>query len=184
MFAKGTITGIAYNVLTRRSQMTIDSSFKPEELQELLKKDLKIELSQWSEKRTLNANAYYWKLVGLIAEYMAISTAEVHNRMLRDYGAVEYIGDMPVEVEVPDTEKSEREMLENMEVHLLPTDETRFHPDGWYRVCMLLKGSKRYDQKEMARLIDGITGECHELGIPTMTPDETERIKALWNQSS
>jgi hypothetical protein len=36
------------------------------------------------------------------------------------------------------------------------------------------------DSSQMARLLDGVISEARELGITTETPDEIERMKALW----
>ena len=36
------------------------------------------------------------------------------------------------------------------------------------------------DSKQMSELIDGTVSEADELGIETRTPDEIERMKALW----
>ena len=44
----------------------------------------------------------------------------------------------------------------------------------------ILKGSSEYDTREMSILIDGIVTECQDLGIETMTPNELERLKSLW----
>jgi hypothetical protein len=32
----------------------------------------------------------------------------------------------------------------------------------------------------MAKLIDGVVGECKELNIETLTPDELARMKSEW----
>ena len=45
-----------------------------------------------------------------------------------------------------------------------------------YRVY---KGSSQFNTKEMAVLIDGVVSEAQELGIPTESPAEIERIKNL-----
>lgn len=44
------------------------------------------------------------------------------------------------------------------------------------RVCF---GSSSYDTKQMARLLEGITNECRDLGIETRTPDELAEIMSL-----
>ena len=47
----------------------------------------------------------------------------------------------------------------------------------------VLRPTHEYDSAEMAHLIDGTVEEAKELGIPTMTPNEIERMKALWNSN-
>lgn len=182
MQSKAMITGIDFNVLTGRSQVTIDMSIMPEDLQKYYRKPIRVEISAWSEKRSLNANAYYWKMVGELALMMGLTNDEVHNLMLREYGAIETYDGSPVVVEIPDTAKAEDETLRSDTVHLKPTAETRQCADGSFRVYMLLKGSSRYNRAEMARLINGTISECNALGIETITPDEKERMLAAWNQ--
>ena len=41
-------------------------------------------------------------------------------------------------------------------------------------------GSSSYNTKQMASFIDYVVQEAKELGIQTETPDEIERMKALW----
>lgn len=44
----------------------------------------------------------------------------------------------------------------------------------------MIKGTSEYDTKEMSVFIDGVVSEAKELGIQTETPEEIERLKALW----
>ena len=44
-------------------------------------------------------------------------------------------------------------------------------------------GSSQYDTKQMSRLIDGIVGECEDLGIETMTPGELAMLKEGWGNA-
>ncbi|MEI3350027.1 MAG: hypothetical protein V8R18_02645 [Clostridium sp.] len=52
-------------------------------------KPLRIIAKQWREKRSLDANAYYWVLLSRLAEMAGISKPRAHNLMLRRYGQVE-----------------------------------------------------------------------------------------------
>ena len=49
-------------------------------------KRLVIEAKRYSEKRSLNANNYFWKLCELIAQKMESTQDEVHDLMLYRYG--------------------------------------------------------------------------------------------------
>lgn len=64
--------------------------------------------------------------------------------------------------------------------HLYPTDETESRKGVVYRWYIKLKGSSKYDTKEMARLIDGTVEDAKELGIETLPPEDLERMKAAW----
>ena len=45
---------------------------------------------------------------------------------------------------------------------------------------MVYKQTHTLDTAEMARLIDGAVSEAQQLGIETKTPEELDKIKALW----
>lgn len=49
------------------------------------------ELKKWFEKRSLNANALYWKMCGALAKKLRVPNAEMHNTLLRRYGSLQEI---------------------------------------------------------------------------------------------
>lgn len=62
-----------------------------EALQTFSGKEMDVKLKQHREKRSLDANAYYWCLLTKLARIHGWSNAEAHNRMLRDYGQYERV---------------------------------------------------------------------------------------------
>src|SRR5690554_4895208 len=44
------------------------------------------EIKEYKQKRSLDANAYYWVLVSKIADVLRTSKEELHFRMLKEYG--------------------------------------------------------------------------------------------------
>ncbi len=48
--------------------------------------DKKYEVKEYSEKRGLKANAYYWELVNQLANILRISKEELHFLLLQRYG--------------------------------------------------------------------------------------------------
>ena len=54
-----------------------------------LQKDgrLDMTLKKHSDKRSLDANAYYWKLLGELAKALQTSHEELHNQLLDSYGS-------------------------------------------------------------------------------------------------
>ena len=47
----------------------------------------------------------------------------------------------------------------------------------------VFKGSSQYDSKEMSILIDGVVQECTNLGIPTITGEELNKLKGSWSNN-
>ena len=54
---------------------------------------LRIKAVKWTEKRSLDANAYFHVLVGKIADVMTISKAKAKNLMICQYGQPERLDD-------------------------------------------------------------------------------------------
>ena len=74
--------------------------------------------------------------------------------------------------------------LEAETYHIKPTSQVQKGADGTlFRTYKMLRGSSTYDTKEMSYLIDGLVGECRELGIETLPPRELERMMAVYEQN-
>lgn len=136
------------------------------------------DLREHKEKRSLTQNGYYWKLLSLTADKLRISKAELHNRMLRDFGQRQYIAGKLVTVMIPDTDDAERMALRAETYHIQPTAQVITGSGGTrYRQYVLLRGSSEYDTREMTVLLDGMIAEAQQQGIETLTPMELERIR-------
>ena len=171
----GRYHGQPYHDVTIGSWLVTFEVDKPPLEYEMQKdKELKIEIKQNRQKRSLNANAYFHVLVEKIAEVNQTSHAEVHNQLIARYGYMdEDIKNIILDDEIP------WEKLES--IHLRPTSATKVLDNGkLYRVYFVMRGSHTYDTKEMARLIDGTISEAKELGIETMPPDELRRMVEQW----
>ena len=142
---------------------------------------LSLEIKPYRAKRSLDANAYYWVLIGKLAKVLGLSNPELHNIMLRRYGQPETFEGKAVYMTIPDTEEAERKAANASDYHLQPTSQVREGKDGIRcRTYKLLRGSHTFTSEEMARLIDGLAGECKEAGIPEAeiaTPEEKRLLK-------
>lgn len=177
MRCKGTLKALYrdYSLGTWVVQLDIE---KPVELP--IGEKVSVDVVKYREKRSLDANAYYWKLSNEIARVLRISSAEAHNRLLRAYGTPMEIDEQYMYALLPDMEECDLKALRADTYHIAPTDETVYMDGQTYRKYMVIKGSHLYNTAEMSRLIDGTVEEAKELGIETMTPDEIERLKAAW----
>lgn len=148
----------------------------PAEYEELKDKDVNIELKAWKDKRTKNANALYWELIGKLAKVQGFSNAYAHNYIIQHYGVPEYIDGRTVCMWLPDTDKALNRVMETTLYHLMPLNEVK----GTERLYMLMKSSHQYDKAEFSRLINGLIDECHELNIPTDSPDDIAHMLELY----
>lgn len=129
--------------------------------------DKEYELKEYKEKRSLDANAYYWKMISEMAGILRTSKEELHLKMLKEYGETYSM--------------------------LIPADKKIKGLVKYYEVESVIKrGDKKFvsykaylpssemDTKQMSILIDGVVSEAKELGIETLTPSQIEEIKLRW----
>lgn len=174
MECKGKITTIAHDFESRGILMTLSlTDVSMQELQTFkAMEDLSVSIKKYRRKRSLDANAYCWVLCGKIAEAVCSSKDEIYEEMLQRYGYCYEDGDGYV----PMTVRSSADMS-GFGGHWKFIRES-----GGFKSYLKIRGSSEYDSAEMGRFIDSIVLEAKDLGIQTETPDEIERMKALWGK--
>lgn len=183
MECTGRFKGLGIDLMSKQQRLEIEVDNDIREEYEALrdKPKLKIRITKYKKKRSLDANAYYWTLLTKFADVVGLSNPEAHNMMLRGYGQSEIFDGKAVYVTIPDTEESEKKVNNATDYHLAPTSQVRMgNDDVMYRTYRLLRGSRTYDTKEMSRLIDGLITCCKEAGIPETeiaTPNEKEMLQ-------
>lgn len=177
MEIKGRLIDIVKDWLTGEIRITLGVLAVPSGIEALRDIPLRISLKKWREKRSITANAYYWVLIGKIADVVNMPQPAIHNLMLRRYGQTELIDGQIVTMAIPDTDEAEDKVVNATNYHLKPTSHTREGKNGQiFRIYRMIKGSSEYDTKEMATLIDGTVSEAKELGIETLPEEEIERM--------
>ena len=126
-------------------------------------KDKVFEVKEYHPKRSLNANAYAWALIGQLADVLRKSKEEVYFEMLKSYGQSEFVS-VRSDIDVKGYFKYYEEYGKG---HVEGREFTHYK---------VYKGSSEMDSREMAILIDGIIQEARQLGIETITPAEKERL--------
>lgn len=126
-----------------------------------------VKIDKHREKRSLNANAYLWKLVTEIGNILNKSKEEVYLQMLIDYGQSEMVSILS-EIEVKGYFKYYK---------LAGTSILNGKEFNHYKIY---KGSSEYDTKEMNILLNGAVQEAKNLGIKTKDDIELERLVEEW----
>lgn len=141
---------------------------------------LNIIVKRFTYRRSLNANKYFHVLVGKIADAHnpPISKARAKNILLGKYGQREIFDDGPLIISVI----SEVDMLEREDLHCVAAGYGTAN-DKEFTHWAVIRGTHTYDNREMSALIDGTVEDAKEMGIETLSPDEIERLKALWNSN-
>lgn len=136
---------------------------------------LSIEIKPYRARRSLDANAYAWVLMDRLAEKLNESKVNIYREYIRHIGG-----------------NSEIVCVKNSALERL-CDAWGKNGVGWVTdtlpsklegcTCVILySGSSTYDTAQMSRLLDLIIQDCKIQGIPTETPDEIARLKALWGE--
>lgn len=135
-----------------------------------------VEAKPHREKRSLDANAYFWVLAGKLAARVGSSPDDVYRQYIRDV-ADNYV-----------IQPVREDMLERwghiwcnghmgrMTEDLGPCRRT----EGYHNVRCYL-GSSDYDTAQMARLIGLVVEDCKAQGIETKTPQELAAMMEAWD---
>lgn len=131
-----------------------------------------VEAKKYRQKRSLDANAYCWTLIGKIALKMKITSLEVYRKAISEAGVYEII---PIKNEAVDR------YIEIWQGNGLGWICEKFPSklEGFTNVRAFY-GSSVYDTAEMSRLIDYIVMDCKELGIETKSREELNSLLDEW----
>lgn len=142
---------------------------------------LDVKVEPHHERRSLDANAYFWVLAQKLAEKLSlrgqkpVSAEEVYRNYIRDIGAYQIL---PVKVDA----------VEQF------TKAWESHGKGWivvfigesklkgYANLQVFYGSSVYNKEQMGRLIDAVVADCKEFGIETKTPEEIANMLSLMEE--
>lgn len=133
----------------------------------MLDDDKIYEVKEHKNKRSLDANAYYWVLVNKIAEALNQSKDFVHRSMLKQYGET-YSLLLPAEYNITGLIKYYEE------------ESTIKKGDKLFKSYKAYLPSSEMNTKQMSVLIDGVVFEAKSMDIETMTPNQIEELKASW----
>ena len=175
----GNVQGLVQDFASKR--VTLSLSVNEEYIAKMLYDDLheaeklSIKISKYREKRSLDANAYFFVLCDKLATKLNTSKESVYRNAIKDIGGnstIVCVKDIAVE-----------KLCENWCKNGLgwQADTIPSKIDGCTNV-ILYYGSSTYDTAQMSRLISNIVEECHAQGINTRTPDEIAELLALWDE--
>lgn len=169
----GNIKGLSEDYGTAEMVLSLKINEKRDLLEgydELFSKEkISIELKPFKEKRSLNANAYLWKLIGELAAVLNLGNEEVYRHYIRDMGVYEII---PVR-----SDAVERFCVawrrEGIGWLAEPMRDSKLV--GYVNV-MCFYGSSVYDKSEFSRILNQVVEDCKIQGIQT---EPQEKIDAI-----
>ena len=140
-----------------------------------------VEIKEYREHRSLDANAYMWKLLDEMAEAKSLmeEKACTKEELYLDY--VKEVGPYKDFTLSEDQAKTFR-VAWSMLGTGWPTEQVDFSPDGEQVVIRAYYGSSQYNKKQMSRLIDMVVQDAKALGVETLTPMELARMTDRWGK--
>lgn len=132
------------------------------------------ELKEFREKRSLDANAYCWKLLDELASAVGSTKEELYLRYVKECGPFK---DFTMTEDEARTFRTAWGKLGTG----WPTEQVDYTPDGEKVVVRAYYGSSTYNTKQMSRLIDSVVQDCMAVGVETLTPDKLSLLKEDWN---
>lgn len=176
MKLQGKLADVSIDYATKKAKLTFLINNNITSLEEIENVDLlDIEAKKHREKRSLDANAYCWVLLGKLSEKIGLLSQEIYKMEIKDIGVYEVL---PIKNEA--VEKFVQAWQKN--------------GIGW--ICEIIGesklkgytnikayyGSSTYNTKQMSRLIDSIVEDCKLQGIPTDTPEQIQKYKEMWGK--
>ena len=133
------------------------------------------EIKQERKARSLNANAYYWRLCGELSSVLRIPPDEIYRQHIRDVGGNYEVIRLASRA-VQSFTRSWCAGHVGRVIEDMGTD--RNNPDFCY--LRVFYGSSDYDTRQMSRLIELMVTDCKAHGVETLTPEEMGRMMLEW----
>lgn len=131
------------------------------------------EIKEYRERRSLDANKYFW----LLLDQVAAAIESTKEDLYLDY--VKKVGPFKDFTLTEDEAKTFRVAWSRLGIGW-PTEQVDFDPDGERLIIRAYYGSSQYNTKQMSRLIDMVVQDAKDQGIETLTPAELDRMKEDW----
>lgn len=174
----GTIKDMAIDFRTGQAVLNLAVNEKQTAtalLDDLNGKKIAVKISEYRERRSRDANAYCWVLIGKLAEKLNIPRDEIYMNAVKQVGGnyeIVCVLDSAVDRLCNGWKKNGIGWQ---------TDTMPSKIEGCTNV-VLYYGSSTYDTASMSRLINIIVEDCKAVGIDTSTPDEIASLLALWKE--
>ena len=134
-----------------------------------------VDIKEHREKRSLDANAYCWVLIGKLAAKLRVLPNEVYRQYIQDIGGNYTI----VPVKEDRIDHWERIWCSGHVGRMVKDLGPCRTLDGYHNIMSYI-GSSDYDTAQMSRLIDLIVQDCKEHGIETLSEEKLAAMNEEW----
>lgn len=133
------------------------------------------EIKEYRPKRSLDANAYCWVLLGKLAAKLMIPDVELYREL------VPHVGDNFQMFTLTREEAETLKTFWGMGQKGWPVFDLGESGVPGYVTLQCYYGSSVFDTAQMARLIDLVVAECKEQDIETLPPEKLSLLKEAWH---
>ena len=142
----------------------------------MAKNGLKIDICRWTNKRSLDSNAYLWVLLDKIAEKVGSSKTNIYKNLVRDFGVFEILPIKDIAVD---------RFINNWQNKGI----------GWvceklgqskirdYTNVIAYYGTSTYNSTEMSRILNEVVLIAKDLGIQTLDELELKKMAEDWEKT-
>ena len=138
-------------------------------------KTYELTVREHRKKRSLDANAYAWVLIGKLADAMRVPPTVVYNNAIQNIGGNYEI--IPIREEAVEKFK---EVWTKQGLGWPCVDMGPSKIQG-YRNLRAYYGSSTYDTRQMSMLIDALIQDCKALDIETLSEEKLSAMMEVWD---
>lgn len=135
----------------------------------------KYEVKEYKKKRSKDANAYFWKLLGESCEVKNLDTIEEYKRRVKELGIFRRFRIEPKDVKTFEIMWQSRGIAWFCEIA-----DTEYIENVEFKIINAYYGSSSYNTKQMSRLIDNLVQDCKAIGIETKSQAEIDSLLKSW----
>lgn len=132
-------------------------------------------IKAFRKKRSLDANAYAWVLIGKLADAMRLHPTVVYKNAIQNIGGNYEV--IPIREEA--VEKF-REVWEKQGLGWPCVDMGKSKIPGYINLRAYY-GSSTYDTRQMSQLIDALIQDCKALDIETLSEEKLSAMMEGWD---
>ena len=179
MRTTGMIKDINIDYETQKPKISLLLDTNDLKIVEQLKNEnkLNIDLKRYREKRSLDANNYFWKLLQELCELAEIDTKEEYKRRIKELGIFRRF-----RIEKDNVNTFERMWTSQGIAWFCEIFDTEIIGNTEFKIINAYYGSSSFNTKQMSRLIDGVVQDCQVYGIETKTPTEIKSLLESWDK--
>lgn len=174
MKLQGKLADVSIDFETRKPKITFLINNNITSLEEIENVELlDIEAKKHRNKRSKDANNYFWKLCTDLAEKLDMNKDDVYRSYIQQQNVFK---DVEISSNATDTFITAWKMNGTGWI----AEKLDYSEREGFDIVRAYYGSSTYNTKQMARLIDSIVEDCKLQGIPTDTPEQISKYKEAW----